>query len=107
MTTSAADAVVGALAAAAAQPPPAVDPDSVSPGLGGFLVVFALALATWALARSMTGRLRNVRRRAELEAREGRPPDAPDGGGGRDAGSGSGSGSDPGSGPGPAPRNET
>jgi hypothetical protein len=83
---SAADAVVAALAAVAAEPPPAPDPDSVSPGLGGFLVVFALALATWFLARSMTGRLRNVRRRAELEAREGRP----DGDEGQDGGAAAG-----------------
>jgi hypothetical protein len=85
-----AGAVVTALAAVAAEPPTAPDPDAVSPGLGGFLVVFALALATWFLARSMTGRLRNVRRRAELEEREGRPPEAADGDEGRGDAAGAG-----------------
>jgi hypothetical protein len=40
------------------QPP---DPDRVTPGTAGFLVVFLLALATVLLVRSMTGHLRKVR----------------------------------------------
>jgi hypothetical protein len=35
--------------------------DSVSPGIVGFLVIFALALATVVLIRSMVGHLRKVR----------------------------------------------
>ena len=34
---------------------------TVGPGLAGFLVMFALALATFVLLRSMVGRLRKVR----------------------------------------------
>lgn len=37
------------------------DPTLGSPGLAGFLVTFALAIATWLLIRSMVGRLRKVR----------------------------------------------
>ncbi len=37
------------------------DPSTVSPGLGGFLVTFALALAVVVLARSMAHHLRKVR----------------------------------------------
>lgn len=48
-----------------------VDPARVTPGLLGFLVVFALALATWALMRSMVRHLRGVEeRRAAEEARQ-------------------------------------
>ena len=45
-------------------PSPAVkgpDPDLVTPGVAGFLVVFLLALATIVLLRSMTKHLRKVR----------------------------------------------
>jgi len=38
----------------------AVDPDRVTPGLLGFLVVLALALATWFLLRSMSRQLGRV-----------------------------------------------
>jgi hypothetical protein len=48
----------------------ALDPNSVSPGVAGFLTVFFLALATWLLIRSMIGHLRKVRYRAEQEAAE-------------------------------------
>ena len=41
------------------------DPDSVTPGLAGFLVVFVLAIITWLLLRNMTGRLRRMRFREE------------------------------------------
>jgi hypothetical protein len=43
---------------AARTPPP---DDMVGPGVGGFLVIFALALATVLLIRSMVGHLRKVR----------------------------------------------
>ena len=36
------------------------DPEDVTPGLLGFLVVAGLALAVWLLLRSMNRRLRNV-----------------------------------------------
>ena len=42
---------------AAAIPPD----DTVGPGVGGFLAIFALALATVLLIRSMVGHLRKVR----------------------------------------------
>ena len=47
-----------------ASPAPAVrgpDPELVTPGVAGFLVVFLLALATIFLLRSMTAHLRKVR----------------------------------------------
>lgn len=45
-----------------------VDPEDVSPGLLGFLVIFAVALACIPLFRSMTSKLRRVDHRARLEA---------------------------------------
>jgi predicted lipid-binding transport protein (Tim44 family) len=39
----------------------APDPDRVTPGVAGFLVMFLLALATIVLLRSMTNHLRKVR----------------------------------------------
>jgi hypothetical protein len=57
--------VAVAIPAAAAllrlQAPQAPDPDKVSPGLIGFLTMFALALATILLVRSMVRHLRKVR----------------------------------------------
>jgi hypothetical protein len=47
------------LTAAVVQTQP--DPDRVSPGFAGFLVVFLLAIATILLIRSMTRHLRKVR----------------------------------------------
>jgi hypothetical protein len=47
-----------------ATPSPVVttpDPNLVTPGVAGFLVVFLLALATIVLLRSMTNHLRKVR----------------------------------------------
>jgi len=56
------------------------DPDLVTPGVAGFLVVFLLALATIFLLRSMTGHLRKVRYSpdpaAEPEPEEARPEPA-------------------------------
>jgi hypothetical protein len=46
------------------------DPSVVSPGLGGFLTLFFLALAFIVLVRSMVGHMRKVRFRAEREAAE-------------------------------------
>ena len=57
---------------------------TVTAGLGGFIVFFALAVATWFLVRNMNARLRRMRYREEqekLEAqerREGRAPDGPE-----------------------------
>jgi len=42
---------------------------SVSPGLGGFIEFFVLALALWLLMRNMNARLRRMRFREEDEAR--------------------------------------
>lgn len=59
-------------------PAQAPDPNSVTPGLLGFLVVFLLALATWLLMRNLTARLRRLRfreeqRQAAQDAGEGPP----------------------------------
>lgn len=43
----------------------APDPNSVTPGLLGFLVVFVLAIVLWLLLRNLTGRLRRMRFREE------------------------------------------
>ena len=43
-----------------AVPLAAVDPDKVTPGVLGFVVVFALAIATWLLLRSMTRQLKRI-----------------------------------------------
>lgn len=51
----------------ASQTPP--DPESVSPGLWGFAVVFVLAIVVWLLMRNMTGRLRRLRFREEERQR--------------------------------------
>lgn len=40
---------------------------SISPGIGGFLAFFLLAVALWLLMRSMSGRLRKVRFDEEAE----------------------------------------
>ena len=61
-------------------PAQAPDPNSVTPGLLGFLVVFLLALATWLLMRNLTARLRRMRFREEQrQAAEGSGPPPPDG----------------------------
>ena len=46
------------------------DPDLVTPGVAGFLVVFLLAVATILLLRSMTGHLRKVRYSPDPAAEE-------------------------------------
>ena len=44
-----------------------VDPEDVSPGVLGFLVIFAVVLACIPLFRSMTSKLRGVEHRARRE----------------------------------------
>lgn len=55
------------------------DPDLVTPGVAGFLVVFLLAVATIFLLRSMTGHLRKVRYSPDPAAEDDATPagDAP------------------------------
>ncbi len=61
-----------------------LDPAKVTPGMGGFLVFFLLALASWALYRSFATHMRrvDVRARRDTEAQAGQPagsgPDAPE-----------------------------
>jgi hypothetical protein len=55
-------------------PPP---DDTVGPGVGGFLVIFVLALATVLLIRSMVGHLRKVRYSPEPDADEPERSDDP------------------------------
>ena len=50
-------------------PVKAPDPDSVTPGVLGFLVVFVLAVATWLLMRNLTARLRRMAARGGREAK--------------------------------------
>lgn len=49
---------------------PELDAYVVSPGLGGFLAFFALALACWFLYRSFVKHMRRVDVRARLQAQE-------------------------------------
>lgn len=53
--------VMISLASSGAEP---LDPAKVTPGIGGFLVFFILALASWALYRSLTTHIRRVDVRA-------------------------------------------
>ena len=77
-----ASAGVWLLSATSTPTPPAKapDPNSVTPGVLGFLVVFVLAIITWLLMRNLTARLRRMRFREEqrlaTEA-ESRPPNVP------------------------------
>lgn len=61
---------------------------TITAGLGGFIVFFALAVATWFLVRNMNARLRRMRYREEQEAQERREGRAPDGPGASGDGSG-------------------
>jgi hypothetical protein len=108
---SALAAGVGAALLVAPPPTPAgeLDPYDVSPGLIGFLVVFAIVLACIPLFRSMTGKLRKVEHRARtLDA--GAAAGDPAAGGGDDRGADGGyadggrGGAAPADGGGPAPR---
>ncbi len=63
----------------------AVDPDTAKPGLVGFLVVMAMAVALFFLLRSLAKHLRRVdvdRDAREAEGEEPSPPDTEDGHGG-------------------------
>ena len=56
------------------------DPNSVSPGILGFLAFFLLAVALYLLLRNMNGHLRRMRYRAEQrEAEERKDPPPPEG----------------------------
>jgi hypothetical protein len=63
-----------------------LDPNSISPGLIGFLATFGVVVVSILLFVNMSRRLRRMRyreerdaqERARLAGREGRPPDAPD-----------------------------
>ncbi len=79
----------GVLAEATPSPTPGLrdglDESAISPGLAGFLAVFAIALASLALFYSLSGKLRGVKHRGELaEAAQG---DVESGGSGPDVGS--------------------
>lgn len=71
-------ALAGAVLVAVPSPSPSpageLDPYDVSPGLLGFLVIFAVVLACIPLFRSMTGKVRRLehRARAEADAEQGR-----------------------------------
>ncbi|WP_372595580.1 hypothetical protein [Actinotalea sp.] len=59
-----------AVPAAAPSPSPSqgeLDPNDVSPGLLGFVVVFAIVLLCIPLFRSMSGKIRRIEHRAEAE----------------------------------------
>lgn len=60
---------------------------AVSPGLGGFLAFFILAIALWLLMRNMNARMRRMSYRAEEQARRAeesrRAEEATQAGGGR------------------------
>jgi hypothetical protein len=64
----------------------AVDEASVTPGVLGFLVIFALGMATWLLLRSMTRQLKRIdfEDPAEDPHGEGDEPVEPTGNGGAD-----------------------
>ena len=49
---------------------PELDPEKVTPGMGGFLVFFALGLASWLLYRSLTRHMRRVDVRSRRLAEE-------------------------------------
>jgi hypothetical protein len=81
---------LGALLTAPASSIDLDDPNSVSPGILGFIAFFLLAVALYLLVRNMNGHLRRVRYRQEaLEAEEAQaaeqarpaepPGDAPEG----------------------------
>jgi len=53
------------------------DPNKVSPGFAGFVVVFLLAIATIVLIRSMTSQLRKVRFSPGPETPEAPPSELP------------------------------
>lgn len=50
-------------------PPPEFDPDTVTPGVIGFVITFLVAAATVLLVLDMTRRIRRIRYRAEVKVR--------------------------------------
>jgi len=54
------------------------DPNSVSPGILGFIAFFLLAVALYLLVRNMNGHLRRMRYRAEDAAEDDTRPTPPD-----------------------------
>ena len=74
------------LVATSTPTPNPADPESVSPGLWGFFVVFVLAIVVWLLMRNMTQRLRRLRFREQQRLDRERDAGGPDGGSGRDTG---------------------
>lgn len=83
MTAGPALAALGVLAEIEDELRPGLEPLDVSPGLLGFVVVFAMVLACIPLFRSMSGKLRGVDHRAldrgddEAERAPDRRDDAP------------------------------
>jgi hypothetical protein len=69
------------LGAATPEPATQLDPARVTPGVAGFAVFLALALASWFLYRSLVTHMRRVdvraRLRAEEEAASAAPRDEP------------------------------
>jgi len=57
------------LADAPSPTPTPIDPDLVSPGVGGFVAVFAIAVVVVLLVIDMTRRIRRLRYREEIGAR--------------------------------------
>ena len=58
--------------------PGELDPNDVSPGLLGFLVIFGVVLLCIPLFRSMSGKIRRVERRAEAAGDDDAPGPAED-----------------------------
>lgn len=91
--TTVATVTTGAAAAVRAAAEQGVDPNSVTPGLLGFLATFALVLASIVLFVNMSRRLRRMRYREERDAerRDAEERDAER----RDVGDGDGEGGEP------------
>lgn len=63
-----ASARLAAAATPSPSPVPNFNPDSVTPGLLGFLIIFLIAVATILLIVDMTRRIRRTRYRADVTA---------------------------------------
>jgi hypothetical protein len=69
------DVVIGSWLGALATEVPELDPEKVTPGMGGFLVFFALGIASWLLYRSLTTHMRRVDVRSRREAEQTSAPE--------------------------------